>query len=389
MSDTLINIEQIMDRVPITVNHDSLAINAIKSLKKDGYILIVDALKLLGIFTERDLVELIANNIDLNGQKISQVMTKNLIYLKEYQNRDITSAIAIMRRHKIRHLPIVSSTNELIGIITYESIRSKITPSSLLKMRCVADVMNTQVIYGLKNLSLIETAKLLKQNRVSSIVIIEERKSDLLDRVLNIPIGIVTERDLVRFRLTEYNLAETEVSTLMSQPIISVKPHESLWQTHQLMLSQKIRRLVVVNESEELVGIVTQTNILQIFDPLEMSQVITVLNQQIENQTEELKQKNFQLTQAYKKLKKIELEQRSDLNHLNDSQNINNFILKNLKNLISPILKNNRILALNFSDAEQSAQESLQVIEKNAQKIIDLIELTSSQILHKRERGEK
>lgn len=379
MSDSLPTLDKIIDRNPVTVGYDAAVIDAItlmsrvqsrelatldapqQDLKKSSYVLVTRGVELAGIFTERDLVKLIADGIEINNKKIAEVMSANVITLKQYYNRDITVAIAIMRKHKIRHLPVVSSWGELIGIITRENIRSALTPSCLLKMRSVADVMNVKVIQAFGNASPIEIAKLMSQHRVSCVVIVENS-----DRDANIPIGIVTERDLVRFRVLELDLAKIKIASVMSQPLFPVHPNDSLWQTHQLMRARKVRRLVAINKSGELAGIITQSSILQIFDPLEMSRVITVLQQQIDKRTEQLKQ-------AYQKLERQEREKTLQLERIENFEAIADNVIRDIKKTIDPIVNSARILSLKYPDADRQTEKLLQLIADNAQKSIDLL----------------
>jgi len=263
--------------------------------KKSSYALVMKEQKIIGIFTERDLVKLIADRVDFADRKIAEVMTANVITLEQDCDRDIWMAVAIMRENKIRHLPIVDSSGQLIGVVTQASIRSSLTPGYLLQMRSVADVMSSPVIHCFSNVLLIDIARLMEQYRISCIVIVEKKTTLESDRLLTVPVGIVTERDLVKFRVLELNFEITPVSTVMSQPLFPVNREDSLWEANQLMDSKKLRRLVVVEKSGELAGIVTQTSILKVFDPREMSQVINLLQFQVDRKTTELQEIKKQL----------------------------------------------------------------------------------------------
>jgi PAS domain S-box len=74
----------------------------------------------------------------------------------------------------------------------------------------------------------------------------------------------------------------------MSTPLFSLKPEDSLWVAHQEMQQRLVRRLVVTSEGGELLGIVTQTSLLGVLDPMEMSGVIDILHACVEERTSEL-----------------------------------------------------------------------------------------------------
>ena len=113
---------------PITLTKDAKVLDALNLMKEYsiGGIPIVDKqLKLIGIVTNRDLR--FENEME---KSISKVMTShNLIT----GTRDLTlkQAEKILQRNKIEKLPIVDSTEKLIGLITFRDIQ-KITlkPSS-------------------------------------------------------------------------------------------------------------------------------------------------------------------------------------------------------------------------------------------------------------------
>ncbi|HAZ43530.1 MAG TPA: hypothetical protein DCZ55_03385, partial [Cyanobacteria bacterium UBA11371] len=72
---------QAIERNPLTIAPDTLVVEAIAQINaaRSSYTPIAQQQKLLGIFTERDIVRLTANETPLEGITISQVMTQNLI----------------------------------------------------------------------------------------------------------------------------------------------------------------------------------------------------------------------------------------------------------------------------------------------------------------------
>ncbi|MFM6466744.1 MAG: CBS domain-containing protein, partial [Dolichospermum sp.] len=75
---------------------------------RSSCILVIEENKLLGIFTERDVVKLTAMGRDFTGVKIADVMIQPVITLVETSFRDIFAALFLFRRYRIRHLVIVN-----------------------------------------------------------------------------------------------------------------------------------------------------------------------------------------------------------------------------------------------------------------------------------------
>jgi len=244
--------------------------------------------QLQGIFTERDLVDLIASGKNLKGVKIAEVMSQPTTTLTKSQAQDIFSALILLRQQKIHHLPILDNTGQLLGVITPESIRqAMLQPANILKMRSVKEVMTTQVIQAPVTASVISLAELMAKHRVSCVVITEKTGS-LINSQFPIPVGIVTERDIVEFQALDIDLSKKIAQTVMSTPLFSLKPEDSLWVAHQEMQQRLVRRLVVTSEGGELLGIVTQTSLLGVLDPMEMSGIIDILHACVEERTSEL-----------------------------------------------------------------------------------------------------
>lgn len=96
-----------------------------------------------------------------------------------------------------------------------------------------------------------EAAKIMRKKDVASIVI--TRKGAQKE-----PVGIITERDIIR-RVVAENKGPFKVTAgdVMSSPLITINPDSSVADAITLMRNKHIRRLPVVNEIGQIVGIVT------------------------------------------------------------------------------------------------------------------------------------
>lgn len=243
--------------------------------------LIVENEQVIGIFTERDIVRLTAKETKLDSLTVADVMTSPVKTLQESAFQDIFAVLFLFRRYRIRHLPIVDEQNRPIGIVTPDSIRRVLRPANLLKMRRVADVMSTNIIHALPTAPVKQLAQQMAENRVSCIVIVEVDSHATTNREIQafMPIGIVTERDIVQFQALELNLKRLTAQDVMSSPLFLLEPNDSLWTAHQEMQTRRVRRLVVSWNWGSGLGIVTQTSLLKVFDPIEMYGIIESMQQ--------------------------------------------------------------------------------------------------------------
>lgn len=268
-----------------------------------GYVLVVERSQLVGMFTERDVVRLTAAGMNLASVKIREVMTSPVITLELSAFRDIFTALSLLRRHHIRHLPIVESQVQLVGVVTPDSIRQVMQPTNLLKWQCVAEVMIAQIIQAPPSASVLSLAQLMAKHRVSCVVITEADRENLIR-----PVGIFTERDLVQMQTIGLDLSQNQAETVMSTPLFCVSPEDTLWTVHQEMQRRYVQRIVVTGSAGNLLGIVTQTSLLQAFDPVEMYGTVELLQQLVEVRTSELSNANHQLQREILERKRAEEE---------------------------------------------------------------------------------
>lgn len=123
----------------------------------------------------------------------------------------------------------------------------------------VKDIMSSPVITIKENGSAGNVAALMEKNKVGCVVVTAGE-----DR----PIGIITERDLVvRVVASDLKPSKVAVKEIMSTPLITIGPDETLNEAGRMMSRLNIRRLGVMYKGE-LVGIVSSKDVLGIMPEL-------------------------------------------------------------------------------------------------------------------------
>jgi len=130
-------------------------------------------------------------------------------------------------------------------------------------MTLASEVMSKNVVTIGKDASVLEAATLLREKRISCLVITEK----------DAPLGIVTERDFVHRALGK-NLKKMKVSEIMTSPVMTAPPDTDLGRISAILTENRIRR-VLISEGNKLFGIVTQTDIVsQVQDLVEQNKKI-------------------------------------------------------------------------------------------------------------------
>ncbi|MBK1987223.1 response regulator [Sphaerospermopsis aphanizomenoides BCCUSP55] len=266
-----------------------------KALQKVSCAIVIENEHLVGLITERDLVKLAAKEVALENVIVADVMTRNLITCQDTQIHNFIELINLMQKHCIRHIPVLNSQQKYVGVITPEMLRSILQPVDLLKHRYVDEVMNNKVICSQAENSILDLVELMINHRVSCVVITKKTLTGVIA-----PIGIVTEKDIVKFQALRLNLSKLITETVMTTPLVLCHTDDCLWNVHQKMQEHNIRRLVVVNNQGELAGILTQSSILLAIDPRELYSLIAVLQHQVTTLQAEKSQLLKQITQNLK-----------------------------------------------------------------------------------------
>ena len=122
MNTDMLQVKHMMLTNVITTSPNMSVKQTIKTLyeKHIGCVVVIDNnKKCIGIFTERDAIRLVAENVQLD-QSLDNVMTKNIITLQE--DTSINEARKIISTHKVRHLPVVNKKGELKGLLSVRGI---------------------------------------------------------------------------------------------------------------------------------------------------------------------------------------------------------------------------------------------------------------------------
>ena len=101
----------------------------------------------------------------------------------------------------------------------------------------------------------------MHQNSIGSIIIV---KRDDNNNANYKPAGIITERDVVRIiGSLDQSLLKQPLRELMSKPLVTITPNNSLKDALQIMQQKNIRRLVIV-ENERAIGIITTKDLFNV-----------------------------------------------------------------------------------------------------------------------------
>ena len=84
-----------------------------------GSVVVCDASRLVGIFTERDVLRLAGEGVDLDATRVADVMTRDVATVTP--DTELLAAARLMGERRIRHLPVVEGEN-VLGVVGIRDI---------------------------------------------------------------------------------------------------------------------------------------------------------------------------------------------------------------------------------------------------------------------------
>jgi len=123
-------------------------------------------------------------------------------------------------------------------------------------MSAVSEIMPKKNVVSIQSNSeatALDISKLMAKNTIGSVLVMDSK---------NVPIGIITERDIIK-KVSIKNILPNEINfrKIMSSPVITIKSYDSIETAAQKMTNNKIKRLPVLEDNQEIASILGLTDI--------------------------------------------------------------------------------------------------------------------------------
>lgn len=142
---------------------------------------------------------------------------------------------------------------------------------------------NRDVVIIEKTGSIREAIKLMRDNHVGDVVVVEG------DESASIPLGILTDRDIViEILAKDIDLDAVNIGDVMSDQLVTVNNEAKLLDAIKLMRIKGVRRLPVVNDQSELQGILSVDDLLELVVE-QLTDIVSLVSNEI---THEISSRN-------------------------------------------------------------------------------------------------
>lgn len=152
---------------------------------------------------------------------VSHCMATELVTISK--EASIQEALAVMKRHSIRHLPVVNAESALLGWVTDADLRGVLI-ASMLEELTLEDVMVRKPYTAYPDMPLDEAAQIILEKRIGGMPVVDDERL----------VGIITVADILSAFITMMGMftQSSRLDVKISIPLVSLQEITRLLQDH-------------------------------------------------------------------------------------------------------------------------------------------------------------
>ncbi|AFZ71186.1 CBS domain-containing protein [Caldisphaera lagunensis DSM 15908] len=197
----------------------------------------------------------------LQNEKVSNIMNTMPVFVKTTQK--LTEIIKLMAINNLGMLPVIDDLNRVVGVITEHDIVKHIIYKDTGKK--VSSIMTSNIVSAYENDTLKRAAQLMSLYGFRRIPVISTKENEI--------IGIVSAKDFVNFfgshevfkNVSSYNIEDVlslQLTLIMKKEINTINENADIGEAATEMINRNTNSLIVINDNNEAVGIITERDLL-------------------------------------------------------------------------------------------------------------------------------
>ena len=264
-------IKNLMSEDLITVDKDQNLSDALKLLRNHNVsrLPVTNNKELVGIISERDIANKLGSskyeNMPASRLHISSVMVKDVFTVP--QTMQLEEVAKLMLENGIGSVPVMNDDDKMVGIVSKADFVTLASGIAFDKIT-VKEIMSKELITVSSTDRLFHARRQMLEAHVGRLPVVDDGKL----------VGMITSKDLMRafidFRkkvpekYQKSQIKEVLVEDIMSKNPTVVTKDMSITEVSDIIMETGFNGLPVV-EDDEVVGIITQTDILKLIEKLE------------------------------------------------------------------------------------------------------------------------
>lgn len=248
---TTILLNEICSVNPISVSQDAALSDVlhIMSSMRISSVIVVEGRCPVGIFTERDALRIIPESLNPAITSVGTLMSS--IPALAPKHLDMFEAYHLCAQKGMRYLVVVDDAGDLYGIATDTDFLRVLGLNVFSGHEKIEEVMGAEKSSMTQTDTVSDAIAAMFRFNTRAIVVLEANK----------PIGIITERDLIRLGHSHAD-GSKPLAEVMSTPVISVSLNRSVYFAIEMMREHQIRTLAVVDEQGAFQGMITEHDVV-------------------------------------------------------------------------------------------------------------------------------
>lgn len=205
---------------------------------------------LLGIITERDMVTMLHERAAAETP-VSKIMTSPVITARAEDA--FREGLLLMRQYALHHLVVTNEAGEAIGVVSESDLRSHLGLGIVGKMQNLVTAMDRQSSRFPPDTPVATALQRMILERWDYVVVTQDE----------LPLGILTERDIPRLMRDRVDVSALTLRQVMTAPLKTLGADAGLFQAVSMMAECRLRHLVVVGEAGRYLGVISQHGLLE------------------------------------------------------------------------------------------------------------------------------
>lgn len=236
----------------LSLDTSATAIDALRMLnfhRASSLVVLDDGLP-AGIFTERDVTRQAQRIMAQPDLSITTVMTTPVISARD--EIDLRQAYGMLISHNIRHLVLTDEFGRALGTVSEDDIIQRLGIEYFIDIKSAAQILNPDIGLFPPDAVLEGILHEMADRNMTCVVAAEGKR----------PLGIFTERDLVKLCQGNNKPGALRLRDVMKKPVQTIPLTANAHECIVYMQKERIRRLVVVDDNGQVVGLINQSDVL-------------------------------------------------------------------------------------------------------------------------------
>jgi CBS domain-containing protein len=245
-------ISAVMTRIVCQAGPEQKAMHALALMqsKSVSSVLVVEDELILGIITERDIVRAMHRSGELESLTCADLMQAPVITVNA--STRCLEAYHLMVSRGIRHLGVTDAAGHVLGIASEGDLMRNFGNEYYMTFKDVGGVMSTAFCKLPPTATVADALERMIETHQSCVIVVDAKGH---------PLGVLTERDVVRLCKEHADPQQLSLREAMHAPVRTVSPRERLHEAVVSMEETHIRRLVVVDSHDVVCGLLTHHEI--------------------------------------------------------------------------------------------------------------------------------